>query len=238
MATPALMGGTVFLDLDVLPGAECVEVSNEFGTSFFYLRDGMIFLPRHGRDKNIPPHRINHQANMKALKDRGIAWVLGASSVGSLSMDIRPGSLIVPDDYMDLWGSGTCFNDALVHIAPRLSADLRRVIIQAARSLGMTPVDKGVYIQTTGPRLETRAEVRFLRNFGDIVGMTMGGEATAAQEMGLAYACICSVDNYAHGIIDEVLNADDIKKNARKNAENIIRLFFELVKTGVSIPGR
>jgi 5'-methylthioadenosine phosphorylase len=230
MGNIALIGGTIFLDLEVFPGASPVEAKNEFGPSFLYEKDGLFFLPRHGREKNIPPHRINHQANMKALKDRGVSQVVGASSVGSLKLDIKPGSLIVPDDYMNLSGERTCFNDSLVHITPRLSEGLRQQIFVAAGHLGISPIKSAVYAQTTGPRLETKAEVRFLGNFADLVGMTMGGEATAAQEMNLGYACICSVDNYAHGITEEPLTAEAITRSAQRNAEIIARLFLELVK--------
>jgi 5'-methylthioadenosine phosphorylase len=89
---------------------------------------------------------------------------------------------------------------------------------------------EGVYIQTIGPRLETRAEIAMLKNFGHVVGMTMAHEATLCQEAGLAYASICSVDNYCHGVIDRPLTAEDIIQQGRKNVASINKILFGMIK--------
>ncbi len=88
----------------------------------------------------------------------------------------------------------------------------------------------GTYVQTIGPRLETRAEIKMLKRFGDIVGMTLASEATLAMELELPYASICSVDNYCHGIHKTPLTMDEIFQNVANNArtiENILNTFID-----------
>lgn len=65
-------------------------------------------------------------------------------------------------------------------------------------------IEKGVYFQTTGPRLETPAEIKMFANFGDVVGMTLASETVLANEKGISLASICSVDNYGNGLIGEI----------------------------------
>ena len=72
--------------------------------------------------------------------------------------------------------------------------------LSAARKAHARAASKGVYVQATGPRLETRAEIAFFKTVGDVLGMTIASEATLAAELGLPYAALCSVDNYCHGI--------------------------------------
>lgn len=226
----ALIGGTVFLESPLFADVKPRQFSNEFGIATCFVKDDLAFLPRHGVNRDIPPHRINYQANMKALKDAGVKAVVGTNSVGSLALDITPGSLIVPDDYINLWDGGTFYNDSLVHITPGLDEEVRKQLIQAAKNLSIPVLESGVYLQTRGPRLETRAEVRFLKNFADVVGMTMGSEATAAQEIDMRYAAIASVDNYAHGLVETVLAEHDIRANAHRSAGSITKIFHELVR--------
>ena len=88
----------------------------------------------------------------------------------------------------------------------------------------------GIYVQTTGPRLETRAEIKMLKRFGDIVGMTLASEATLALELEVPYASICSIDNYCHGIQATPLTMDRIFENVTKNLrtiESILNTFIE-----------
>jgi purine nucleoside phosphorylase len=88
----------------------------------------------------------------------------------------------------------------------------------------------GVYIQTTGPRLETKAEIEMLKAFGDVVGMTMASEATLAKELGLPYASICSIDNFCHGITETPLKEQEILSSARQNVDAIKRVINALLE--------
>lgn len=107
---------------------------------------------------------------------------------------------------------------------------MRTAILNAAKELNIKLVAKGVYFQTSGPRLETRAEINFMKNYADIVGMCMASEATLAKELGLRYANISTVDNYAHGIIAaETLDYKQIVADASKSKDNLEKVLLKLI---------
>jgi 5'-methylthioadenosine phosphorylase len=178
----------------------------------------VAFLPRHGKDHGIPPHKLNHRANLWALKEVGVTHVLGTSSTGSLKKTIRPGTFVVPDDFVAFWHIPTYHDDRVVHSTPSLDEDLRTALVAGAKDAKATVKGDGVYVQTTGPRLETRAEIAFFKTIGDVVGMTMASEATLASEIGLPYAALCTVDNFAHGLVDEPLSFERIRETQQANA--------------------
>ncbi len=190
----------------------------------------IAFLFRHGPHR-IPPHRINHRANLSALLSLGVSQVIGVNSVGSLKRDIPPGSIVIPSDFLCPWQILTFHEDRAVHITPTLSQKLRAVLARAASDAEVEFRDGGVYIHTLGPRLETRAEVAMLSQFGDVVGMTMAHEATLAQELGLPYASLCSVDNFAHGLMDVPLLAEDIARMARENVNQIGKVLIRALES-------
>jgi len=144
---------------------------------------GIAFIPRHGRDPKhyILPHRINHPANLRALKDLGVDEVIGINSTGSLKKNwgLEPSSarrLIM------LYGGPTVFDTKPVHITPMLHEGVRQKCIAAARHGGIEIIDGGIYWQNQGPRLETRAEIMVMSQMADVVGMTMASEAVIAQD--------------------------------------------------------
>ena len=76
-----------------------------------------------------------------------------------------------------------------------------------------------MYFQLRGPRLDTRAEVAFCGTMADCVGMTIGSEATVARELGLRYAALCTLDNYAHGVRERPVDQQEIQASASRNAD-------------------
>jgi purine nucleoside phosphorylase len=189
----------------------------------------IAFLARHGA-QGIPPHRINHRANIYALKKLEVTEVIGVNSVGSLREEIPPGWIVIPHDYLSPWAMPSFYEDRVVHITPALDAGLRERLIRAAQGSGAAFVPEGIYVQTIGPRLETVAEIAMLRGFGHVVGMTMANEATLCQEMELAYASICSVDNYCHGIIDTPLTAKEIVRQGEANVAQINKVVMNVME--------
>jgi len=181
-------------------------------------RGSVAFISRHGPGMRIPPHRVNHRANIWALTHSGALRIIALSSVGSLKMSIRPGTFVVPDDYVAFWDIPTYYEEETKHITPTVDARLRRVLLSAARKVRAQAAPRGVYVQATGPRLETKAEIAFFRTIGDVVGMTIASEATLAAEIGVPYAALCSVDNYAHGITQKSLEFEEIRAMQKKNA--------------------
>lgn len=210
------------------------SVENMFGSALVFISEKVAFIPRHGIDaqNGIPPHRINHRANLMALQETGVEEVIGINSTGSLKRDIAPGMIVIPDDYISLSDVPTIFDDRAVHITPMLSKKIREKLIGTAGQLEIPVKERGVYWQTSGPRLETKAEIRMMSQFADIVGMTVASEATIAQEMGLAYAAVCSVDNYAHGLLETPLEAEKIAQGARRNIRTILKIIEGYIRGG------
>lgn len=218
--TILLQGKGIFADLR----EETVET--DFGPAVVFRSAAIVFVARHGTAPHRPilPHLINHQANLSAMKKLGVREILGAYSTGSLKRRLKPGMLVVPDDYIMPTGGPTIVREKSVHIVPVLSAEIRRKWLEAARDCDLDCIDGGIYWQTAGPRFETRAEIAMMSQFADLVGMTMASEAIIAQELEIPFAPLCSVDNYAHGLEEKGLSLEDILLRARQNAEAILRI--------------
>ena len=193
----------------------------------------IVFLARHGADHRIPPHRLNHRANLWALRELGATLLLATASTGSLKKAIRPGSFVVPHDFVAFWDIPTYHDDDVVHATPGLDPHLRDMLVSAGKDAGASVRSRGVYVQTSGPRLETPAEIRHFATLGDVVGMTMASEATLASELGLPYAAVCSVDNYCNGIVERPLTFDQIRATQERNMDALRRI---LEKTLERIP--
>ena len=170
----------------------------------------VVFLARHGYGHTIPPHRVNYQANLWALKEAGVEVIISVASVGGIRADMCPGTLVVPDQIIDYtWGRKNTFHEGtdepVVHIdfTEPYDAAVRRRILAAAAAAGEKVFDGAVYAATQGPRLETAAEInRLERDGADVVGMTGMPEAALARELGIPYAAINVVANYAAGRAD------------------------------------
>jgi 5'-methylthioadenosine phosphorylase len=89
----------------------------------------------------------------------------------------------------------------------------------------------GTYVQTRGPRLESRSEIRWMAQIGDIVGMTIGSELSIASEIGIPFAAICTVDNYANGICDVQVSYESIISMVRQNQNKALELLDQIIKT-------
>ncbi len=199
---------------------------NQYGEALAMVSEKMVFILRHGHDpaEYILPHMINHRANLQALKDLGATEIIGINSTGSLKKDLYPGLVVIPDDFITLTPTPTIHQNRSVHITPALNDDVRNKLIAAAKRCDIPVVENGVYWQVAGPRLETRAEIRMMANFADVVGMTMANEAVLSLEMGLPYASACSIDNFGNGLVAKPLSMDEIIAGTRKNADLMIRL--------------
>jgi 5'-methylthioadenosine phosphorylase len=229
-----IISGTVFLQgMGIFADLREETRETQFGLALVLRSADVAFIPRHGKDPHhhILPHLINHQANLQALKDLGVEQILGVNSTGSLKRRLKPGMIIVPDDYLMLATGPTVAREKPVHITPALNAEVRRRLLEAARGCAIEVIDGGTYWQTAGPRFETRAEIAMISTFADLVGMTMASEAIIAQELDLPYASLCSVDNYAHGLEDKELNMEKVLWHARRNAETILRILTGYLNT-------
>ena len=214
------------LKSDVFNRFARVMVENKYGKINLYQKQNLFFIQRH--KGNTPPHKINYLAYIQALADMGVKKILSVNSVGSLKKKIKPGSLLVPDDFISVWNTPTFFDKEIKHITPNFCEDLRTVLYKTVRQLGFRVYDGGIYLQTPGPRLETPAEIKMFSKFADVVGMTLGSEVTLANEKNINFAAICMIDNYANGLVG-TMDYDKIKEGAAKNLskiEKILRIFL------------
>ena len=164
-------------------------------------------LQRHGSGPYLPPHMIDHAANIRTLAGSGCESVLAISSVGSLREGIAVGNFLCPEDFVALNLAGSGFSDERGHVVPGFDPDWRSRVLEAwGRGVG-EPLGDGIYWQAIGPRFETAAEIRVIAPHAEMIGMTLASECVAACELGLAYAAICVVDNLANGIGGAALNA-------------------------------
>ncbi|MEU6974243.1 S-methyl-5'-thioadenosine phosphorylase [Kitasatospora aureofaciens] len=174
----------------------------------------VAFLPRHGRGHGLPPHRINYRANLWALHSLGVRQVLGPCAVGGLREEYGPGTLLVPDQFVDrtagrvqTYYDGQPLPDGsvpgVVHVPmadPYCPAG-RRAVLEAARESAWEPVDGGTLVVIEGPRFSTRAESRwFTANGWSAVGMTGHPEAVLARELGLCYTSSALVTDHDAGV--------------------------------------
>ena len=208
-----MIGGTGLYRLAALEDEACFEGDTIYGSPSGPVRVGSIagrrvaFLARHGEGHSVPPHLVNYRANLRRLADLGAKRILAINAVGGITERFGPRVVAVPDQIIDYtWGriSTICEESGtpVLHVdfGDPYTQSLRLDLLRAARKSGMSVVDGGCYAATQGPRLETRAEVARLRRDGcDLVGMTGMPEAGLAREMGLDYACVALVANWAAG---------------------------------------
>ena len=226
-----IIGGTSLLNSSIFNNWDEQKIETPYGYVQVKINENNVFLQRHGNPLK-PPHMINHKANIWALNSLNVQRVLSINSVGSLKVKIKPGMFVLPDDFISPWHIPTFFDDEVRFIVPEMNRALRDYIYILCMELHMDVHGSGVYIQTTGPRLETKAEIIMLRRFGDIVGMTMASEATLCMEYEIPYTSICSVDNYCHGIVKVPLTIEEIGKNSQKNMKAIEKLIHTLLNRG------
>jgi 5'-methylthioadenosine phosphorylase len=230
-----IIGGTSLVKRAGELDLELVQVETPYGHPSSPLHLGewggrpVALLVRHGLDHDIPPHMLNNRANVEAMLSAGVKKLVLIASAGSLREDLKPPTVVLVDDYASPFSSATFFDDCVVHITPALSESMRGVLSEVASEEGIEVVNGGTYVQTLGPRLETRAEVKSLRSWGDVVGMTMASEASLAIERDIEVAAMISVDNMANGLGDAPLEFETILANATRNWMTMERILMRAV---------
>jgi 5'-deoxy-5'-methylthioadenosine phosphorylase len=243
----AIIGGTGLTQLANLEDTRRQIVRTPYGEASGALTFGrlngreVIFLARHGYGHTIPPHAVNYQANIWALKTEGASRIVSVASVGGIRADLGPGVLAVPKQILDYtYGRRHTFFDGpdqpVTHVDfthPYCDV-LRGRLIEAARRVRQPIVDGGVYATTQGPRLETAAEIdRLERDGADMVGMTGMPEAGLAREIGMRYAAVAVVVNHAAGRADsaEGIHLEQINAVLQSSMTKVRALLAELVAT-------
>jgi len=199
----------------------------------------VFLLARHGDELLIPPHSINYRANLAALKLLGVERIIALNTVGVITAGQHPGEIAIPDQIIDYtFGRDHSIYDgesdslANIDFTEPLNAGLRQSLLRAAEQVDVQCHKGGAYAVTQGPRLETAAEVNKLERDGaDYVGMTAMPEASLAMELGMRYACLSLVVNYAAGRSETGIHADIEAStlSAREQAMTILTEFFRSV---------
>ncbi|MBC7778630.1 MAG: S-methyl-5'-thioinosine phosphorylase [Proteobacteria bacterium] len=209
----AIIGGSGLTRIATLEAPQRRVVRTPYGEPSGALTFGrlrgreVVFLPRHGHAHSIAPHQVNYRANIWALREQKVNAIVSVASVGGIRADLGPGVLALPHQLIDYTHGrrGTFFegpDQPVTHVdfTEPYTPRLRAVLVEAAQAAGETLIDRAVYAVTQGPRLETAAEIdRLERDGADVVGMTGMPEAVLARELGLAYAAIAVVANFAAG---------------------------------------
>ena len=236
----AIIGGTGLTALEGLEVTRQQNIETPFGEPSSPLLFGemagqeIVFLPRHGGQHTIPPHRINYRANIWALKSLNIENIIAVAAVGGIRADCYAERIVIPDQIIDYtWGRpSTFFAEDLPEVTHidftyPYAPSVREKIIEACDHLSINACTEATYATTQGPRLESKAEIDKLERDGcDIVGMTGMPEASLAQELELKYAAITVVANLAAGRSQEVLSMEMIQqclKSGMQQVKNIIR---------------
>lgn len=206
--------------------------------------DGLVAIQRHNSpDGYRAPHAIDHHSNLLALEKLGVKNVFGISSTGSLDEDLEPGTVLVPDDFLNPWTPVTFHDDDRGHGVREFSPRLREAFNDVLASRDVDHRTEGTYVQTLGPRFETPAEARMLADHGDVVGMTAASEVSLAGELGLPYATVCMIDNYVNGIAGTTVDMESFEKSVENNVpvvrdlvRDILRNVFDLEPGGIDEP--
>jgi 5'-methylthioadenosine phosphorylase len=234
-----IIGGTGLYEIEGFKNQKWVSVKTPFGNPSDKLLFGelcgreVVFLPRHGRGHRILPGELNHRANIWAMKKLGVQWIISVSAVGSLQERYRPRDIVIIDQFVDrtkksfehtFFGNGIVAHIAFAH---PVCEELRKILFDSARELGLSVHDGGSYVNMEGPAFSTKAESIANHNAGfSVIGMTNLGEAKCAREAEIAYATLAMVTDYdcwkedeEHVTVQMVI--EHLKHNAQ-NAKNII----------------
>lgn len=227
-----VIGGSGLYEMEGLTDLERVRLSTPFGDpSDEYLvgRLGdakLVFLPRHGRGHRILPHEINFPANIHGMKQLGVQWILSVSAVGSMKEEIRPGDIVIVDQFIDrtksraasFYGHGVAGH---VAFADPICNALAGHVHAAAVEAGARVHKGGTYVVIDGPMFSTRAESRLYRSWGvDVIGMTNLPEAKLAREAEICYSTIAlSTDYDCWHETEEDVSVEAVVAVLKKNVE-------------------
>jgi 5'-methylthioadenosine phosphorylase len=217
-----IAAGSSLLNAEPPDGAIRRDVATPFGQVALYEAGDHVLLQRHGLDRYVAPHAIDHRANLAALAALGVDRVIAISSVGSLRSEIGVGAFLVVDDFIALGRAITTSDGALGHRVPGFDPRWRRAVVDAWRAATDREVTEGgTYWHSPGPRFETPAEIALMREHADVVGMTMPAECTIAAELELSYACVCVVDNLANGVAPTALTMEEFEAGRRTSRDRV-----------------
>jgi 5'-methylthioadenosine phosphorylase len=196
----------------------------------------VAFLPRHGKDHQLPPHMINYRANVYAMSLLGVSRIIGPNACGSLQPGVKPGDFVICDQFVDrTWGRKDTFYDGptTTHVS---SADpycsvMRGVAVDRAKALGITVHEKGTVVVIQGPRFSTRSESRWFAAQGwEVINMTQYPECYLARELEICYCNISLITDHdagAEGV--EPVSNEEVVRVFGENNEKVKSLLYAMI---------
>jgi 5'-methylthioadenosine phosphorylase len=226
----AFISGTSIVNSDLFAAWEVKTIATPYGEVTYKTRGEFALINRHGYAFPLPPHSINYRANIRALADLGYQDIVSLNSVGSLKPELPPGTFVSCSDYVCIQQGPMTFHDReLKGGAPGIVNNLiPRLIEKLAPELEIHPGK--VYVQFRGPRFETKAEIRIVKDWGDVVGMTAAHEADLCAELGLRYNSLALIDNYANGLEGTEIDFAKFKELVKENQAKVNRLFTRMLE--------
>ena len=221
----AFISGTSIVNSALFSTWDVRTAATSFGDVTYKARGDFVLINRHGYGFPLPPHSINYRANIRALADLGYQDIVSLNSVGSLKAALPPGTLVSCSDYVGLQqGPQTFFDHELKGGAPGIANNLIPMLIEKLAPEFTIQPGK-TYVQMRGPRFETKAEIRVVQDWGDVIGMTAAHEADLCGEIGLRYNSLAIVDNYANGLEGTEIDFGQFKNLVLENQARVNRLF-------------
>jgi 5'-methylthioadenosine phosphorylase len=226
----AFISGTSIVNSTLFSSWEVRGAQTPYGEVTYKARGDHALINRHGYGFPLPPHAINYRANIRALADLGFKDIVSLNSVGSLKPALPPGSIVSCSDYVCLQqGPATFFDTELKGAAPAIANNLIPLLVAKLAPEFAIPTGK-VYVQMRGPRFETKAEIRVVSGWGDVIGMTAAHEADLCSEAGLNYNSLAVIDNYANGLEGTEIDFARFKDLVKTNQERVNRLFTRMLE--------
>lgn len=239
-----IIGGSGLYQMDgvKITGEKDIETpfgkpSDKIVTGTMSGRD-VVFLPRHGRGHTILPSEINFRANIFALKTLGVTDIISVSAVGSMKEEIKPGHLVIVDQFVDrtklrldtFFGNGIVAHSSF---ANPVCSRLRKSAVDAARKIGVVVHDGGTYVCIEGPMFSSRAESNIYRTWGvDVIGMTGLQEAKLAREAEICYTTIALSTDYDCWHVSEIpVDVATVVKTFKENVEKAKKVICEMLTT-------
>lgn len=236
-----IIGGSGLYKMGVIKDTQDIEVNTPFGAPSDLITLGTIegvdvaFLPRHGRHHTIPPHKINNRANIFALKECGVEYLISTGAVGSLKKEIKPLDFVIADQLIDRTAKRvtTFFEDDIVaHIgfADPFCPILSNIAFEKVKEEGIK-AHKGSYICMEGPQFSTRAESNLYRSWNvDVIGMTLAPEAKLAREAEMCLAAILAVTDFDCWYDEEEnVSVTSVVDNLKRNSINMANILKKLI---------
>jgi len=198
----------------------------------------VAFLPRHGKQHQLPPHMINYRANIWAMKKIGVERILAPCACGSLQADIKPGTFVICDQFVDRTkGRFDTFYDGPIptHIscADPYCPTLREAAIKSAKDLDIPVKEHGTVVTIQGPRFSTRSESKWFSSHGwEVINMTQYPEVALARELEICYVNISLITDYDVGLEGvpgvEPVTAEEVLRVFRENCSKVRDLLYKM----------